>query len=150
MINYFQIHELVSSEVYYTRGEKAWQLFDFRALKTLEWLRENIGSCTVNDWKWGGDLSQSGLRTYEFYMQDGFTMKPQALEKLSDSFTQHKYGRAFDCKFRDSDAESVRQWIKDNWHKSGFDWAITLEEGVSWVHFDVRNQPENIVYSFKP
>ena len=133
VIRYFKIQELVPRDVYNTRGEKAWQLFDYRALKTLEWLRENLGSCTVNDWLWGG------LRTYEFYMQDGYTTKAEALNKIALSYSQHKYGRAFDCKFRNISAEDARQWIKDNWRKSGFDWAITLEEGVSWLHFDVRN-----------
>ena len=149
MIEYFKIQELVSRDTYNARGEKAWQLFDYRALVTLEWLRKNLGSCTVNNWLWGGDFSESGLRTYEFYMQQGFN-RAQAYEKISKSHSQHKYGRAFDCKFSNISAEDARQWIKDNWHKSGFDWAITLEEGVSWLHFDVRNQKENKVYSFHP
>lgn len=150
MIKYFSIQELVPREVYNDRGDKAWQLLDLRALQVLEWLRENLGACTVNNWKWGGNFSQSGLRTYDFYMQDGLTLHKDAYRNISKSYSQHKYGRAFDCKFNDYTAEEVRDWIKRHWAGSGFDFAITLEEGVSWVHFDVRSQPENKVYTFKP
>ncbi len=149
-LRYFRIEELVPQHIYNVRGEKSWQLLDPRALKVLDWLRVNLGSMTINDWKWGGTYSQSGLRTFEFYMQDGFTMKPAAQEKISSSLSQHKYGRAFDCKFKEYTAEQVREWIKDNWHMSGFDWAITLEEGTSWLHFDVRTRKDNDVYTFKP
>ena len=149
MLDHFSIKELVPEHIYLQRGEKAWQLIDWRALKTLEWLRKELGYITVNDWAWGGDFCQSGLRTHEFYLQFDYTIE-QGYEKISKSLSQHKFGRAFDCKFREHSAEYVRQWIKDNWHRSGFDWAITLEEDVSWVHFDVRNQLENKVYSFKP
>lgn len=150
MIKYFGIRELVPREVYNARGEKAWQLLDYRAIKTLEWLRENLGSCTVNDWPWGGTFSQSGLRTAEFYLQQSYTMATEANAKIAKSFSQHKYGRAFDCKFKNHTAEEARQWIKENWESSGFDWGITLEEGVSWLHFDTRNQPKNEVYTFWP
>lgn len=150
MIKYFKIEELVPHHVYTTRGNKAWELLDVRALKTLEWLRENLGPCVVNNAHAGGKYSQSGLRTFEFYMQDGVTTRQQAHEKISLSNSQHKYGRAFDCKFSKYNAEQARHWIKEHWCESGFDWAITLEEGVSWLHFDVRTQPTNKVYTFKP
>jgi len=141
VIKYFKIYELVPQPIYDKRGEKAWQLLDYRALKTLEWLRESLGQCTVNNWYWDGQYSQSGFRTEEAYIRDSAYLK---------SLSQHKYGRAFDCKFKDYTAEEARQWILEEWENSGFDWPITLEEDVSWLHFDVRNRPENKVYTFKP
>ena len=150
MIRGFEVYELVPEAVYKLRGERSWQLLDQRALKTLEWLRGCLGACTVNDWKWGGSYSQSGLRTFEFYLQGSNMTPTKAKKKISDSLSQHKYGRGFDCKFKKVDAESAREYIKKHWHKTGFDWAITLEEGVSWLHFDVRTQPENKVYTFNP
>jgi hypothetical protein len=148
MINFFSITELVPEHIFKQRGQRAWELFDYRALLTLEWLRANLGKCMVNDWKVGGQYSQSGLRTFEFYMQDGKTSAAVAHKKISESLSQHKFGRAFDCKFEDYTAEQARQFIKDNWESSGFDWAITLEEGVNWLHFDTRLQKENKVYTF--
>lgn len=150
MIKHFSIQELVPEHIYNSRGEKAWQLLDYRALKTLEWLRINLGSCVVNDWSWGGDFSQSGLRTHEFYMQNNKYPLRKAYQLIALSLSQHRFGRAFDCKFKEHTAEEARQWIKDNWHTSGLDWAVTLEEDVSWLHFDCRSQKDNIVYSFHP
>jgi len=150
MIKHFNIRELVPRHIYNLRGEEAWGLLDYTALKTLEWLRENLGACTVNNWNSGGRKEQSGLRTFEYYIRDKNMTKPQAMEAIGLSNSQHKYGRAFDCTFSNCNAEQVRHWIKEHWCESGFDWAITLEENVSWVHFDTRNQPENKVYLFKP
>ncbi len=149
MIEYFAIEELVSRRTFNARGQKAWELLDWRALQTLEWLRENLGRATVNNWKWGGVYEQSGLREWEFYLQlKDVNNDDQAKKRYSGSRSQHKFGRGFDVKFADHTAEEVRQWIKENWEDSGFDWAITLEEGVSWLHFDVRNKPKNQVYTF--
>lgn len=150
MIKYFKLQELVPNHIYNLRGEKAWELLDQRALLTLQWLREQLGECVVNNWHVGGQYSQSGLRTHEFHQQDGITNMKDAKIKMNDSMSQHKYGRAFDCKFKRYTADQAREWIKENWHKSGLPWAITLEEDVSWLHFDVRTQPENKVYTFKP
>ncbi len=151
MINNFILQELVPRHVYNQFGEKSWWFLDYKTLKTLEWLRYFNGSCTVNNWCWGGDFDQRGLRTYDFYMQNGdLTPIYIAKEKIAESFSQHKYGRAFDCSFKDYTAEEVREFIKQAWEEDGYDWPITLEEDVSWLHFDTRLQPENKVYTFKP
>ena len=152
MIKHFTIKELVPKHIIDGYGEEgAWKLLDEKALKTLEWLRENLGPCTINNWHLGGSFSQSGLRTWQFFMQDGKTTEEDAKAEYDKSGSQHKYGRAFDGKFKNHTAEEVRKWIKENWSKSGFDWSITLEEGVSWLHFDVRPRTKSKkVYSFKP
>lgn len=150
MIKHFSIKELVPEHIYDTWGENSWWFLDYRACKTLEWVREHLGSCVVNDWPWGGSYSQSGLRTFEFYMQNNLRPIYIAKEKIAMSNSQHKYGRGFDCKLANCTAEEARQYIKDNWEEHGLDWAITLEEGVSWLHFDCRNQKENRVYTFNP
>lgn len=150
MIDNFIIQELVPEHVFNKRGEKAWQLFDWRALKTLEWLREELGPCIVNNWHIGGAYSQSGLRTHEMYMQDTKTPAYIAHIDISESYSQHKYGRAFDCKFQRVSAEEAREYIKKYWPACGLGWPITIEEDVSWLHFDCRSQAENLVYSFQP
>ncbi len=149
MIRHFSIKELVPKHVYDQWGNKSWWFLDFRAIKTLEWLRDELGSCTVNNWAWGGSYDQSGLRTYQFYQQATNTPDYIAKEKLAESFSQHKYGRAFDCKFTNYTAEEVREFVKKNWNIYGYEWPITLEEDVRWVHFDTRNRPDNKVYTFK-
>lgn len=121
---HFNSKELVPKEVHDVRGSKSLQLLDSRALFTLDQLREKFGSCTVNT-PWNGTFNESGLRT-----KDCKYFKP---------YSQHSFGRAFDCKFSSIDAWSVREYICK--HPKEFPFITFLEEGegISWVHFDVRN-----------
>lgn len=139
-MKHFKAQELVPPSVYNVRGDKSIQLFDTNALKLIDWLRDRYGSTTINDWSWGGNFSQSGLRTVEFYGSD---------ESYHKSFSQHKYGRAFDLKFKDVSAEEIRTDLKAMWELQGLGFPITLEDDVSWVHVDTRPQ-NKLVTSFKP
>ena len=123
--NHFAIHELVPRNVFEDRGEKAWELLDDRLLITLDRLRERYGSITVNNWHWGKDREWSGLRTKEspFY----------------SPYSQHTFGRAADCLFAKTSVEQVRQDILSMSTDSTFEWIGSVELGVSWLHFDVRN-----------
>ena len=90
---YFDIKELVPEHVYEDRGEKAWELLDNRMLMTLDRLREIYGPITVNDWSWGGENQWRGLRTPE--------------SPVGTIYSQHRFGRACDCIFHETDAETV-------------------------------------------
>ncbi len=120
---HFTVQELVPQSIYEQRKEKAIELIDERVLVTLDQLRETFGPCTVNDWCFGGDYSQSGLRT------------PEAKEYSPTS--QHTFGRAMDCKFKEYEAQEVRRHIVEN--RIIFPYITFMEEGISWLHFDVRN-----------
>lgn len=139
-MKYFKAFELVPPDVYEIRREKSLQLFDPNLLKLADWLRARYGPATINNWYWGGAFSQSGLRTMEHYG----TWK--AFEK---SFSQHKYGRALDMKFKDKTAEEVRTDLKALWELEGLGFAITLENNVSWLHVDTRPQ-DRLLTSFNP
>jgi len=123
--NHFAIHELVPRNVFEDRGEKAWELLDDRLLITLDRLRERYGSMTVNNWYWGKDREWSGLRTKEspFY----------------SPYSQHTFGRAADCLFFKTSVEQVRQDILSMPTDSAFELIGSVELGVSWLHFDIRN-----------
>jgi hypothetical protein len=127
----FQIYELVPKDVYHDRGDKAWALLDDRLLKFADFLRARFGPATVNDWWWGGSNQWRGLRT-----SDSPYYRP---------YSQHSFGRALDLIFHEANCEDVRSWLKNNveeWTNLGIVWSITLEEGVGWLHIDVRNGPE--------
>jgi hypothetical protein len=49
--------------------------------------------------------------------------------------SQHSWGRASDKLYKNATAEEVREYIKENWKELGI---ACIEEGVSWVHSDVR------------
>jgi len=128
---HFAIHELVPRKVYEDRGEKAWQLLDLRLLVTLDRLRKRYGSITINNWYWGGDREWSGLRTPD--------------SPYYSAYSQHTFGRAADCLFT-IPSENIRQDILADPTHRDFELIGSLELGVSWLHFDVRNCDRIMTY----
>ena len=135
---YFKAHELVPPAIYDKFGERSFMFLDDRLLKLCDALREEFGSATINNYKWGGDRVASGLRS-----PDSPHYSPTS---------QHSFGRAVDILFKEFDSEHVRNSIKKHsnfWcDDMGVD-SITLEDGVSWLHIDIRNGKAG-VNSFKP
>lgn len=126
---HFDTKELVSKQTYQARGERSLELLDPRLLETIDQLRETLGKpITINNWKWGGNFQQRGLRDVEFY---GTALK------YSDSLSQHKYGRAVDFDVKGMEAWQVREHIVINKHL--YPHISFLELGINWVHIDVRN-----------
>ena len=134
---HFRIEELVYPgfyEAHKHRGNLIWLAFDVRVLVTADRLRERYGPITVNDWLWGGAFEESGLRAMS--------------TKTGSELSQHKYGRALDCKFRDCTADEVRADMRvggcfkpHTYVDTTFEFITCIEEfkGMSWFHFDVRN-----------
>jgi len=134
---HFKAHELVPPAIYEKFGERSFMFLDERLLKLCDALREEFGSATINNYKWGGDRVASGLRS-----PDSPYYSPTS---------QHSFGRAVDILFKDYTAEEVRASLKNkgnNWLGHGVT-SITLEDGVSWAHIDIRNAEDGI-HSFKP
>lgn len=122
---YFAIHELVPQQVFEEKNELAWELLDERLLITLDALRERFGPITVNNYFWGGDREWSGLRTPE--------------SPYYNPYSQHTFGRAADCLFKDIEPEKVRQFILARPFDPNYQFVNGVELNVSWLHFDVRN-----------
>lgn len=120
---YFAIYELVPRHVYEERGEAAWELLDPRAIAVLDRLREIFGATFVNTWKWDGDREWCGLRTEQ--------------SPYGSQYSQHRFGRAFDCIFENVTADEARSYALANRHE--FPEITSIELGTSWLHFDVRN-----------
>lgn len=128
---HFKIYELVPPSIYNKYKDtpyKMWLMFDDRVLREADKLRDKFGSCTINNWYWGGDFSQSGIRTPE--------------SRYYKETSQHSFGRALDLKFNSIRAEEVRKYIKEN--PSEFPLIKGLEDfkGMTWVHIDTRNAEE--------
>ncbi len=130
---YFKPEELVPPDIFEKRGDKSIELIDERVLFTLDRLRETFGTCTVNNWSYGGPYSQSGLRT-----SDSEDYSPTS---------QHTFGRAMDCKFKNVPAAQVREQVIEN--KILYPYITFIEDDVSWFHFDVRNCQRIILWSPK-
>ena len=129
----FIIQELVPRSVYLDRGERAWQLIDYRLIDNMNALRTQLGvSITVNDWLWDGDRDQSGLRVIgqEYY-------KP---------YSQHTFGRATDS-ICEIPAQEIRELIREGIYIK-LPHHACFEDNVSWLHMDVRNTANGSHYFF--
>ena len=135
--SHFAIHELIPPKVYSRFGNtKGWTLLDPALIELVDALRGRYGSATINNYKWGGDRSWSGLRTLD--------------SPWYSPYSQHSFGRAADMIFKNATAEEVRQDIIANPAEFlKISPSIALEEGVSWCHVDVRNGKYGI-NTFKP
>lgn len=120
---YFKIYELVPKEVYKERGEKAWSLLDDRMLITIDALRNKYGRIIINDYYFGGNSQWRGLRTPD--------------SPYYSKYSQHTFGRAADCIFKDEDVDKVRKDILGD--VDLFPYINSVELNTSWLHFDVRN-----------
>lgn len=125
---YFSIEEFIPVDVYINHLDKSWEFMDERLLVVADKLRERFGKATINDWKWGGDYYESGLRVPNMAYY-----KPHS---------QHSFGRAIDIKFSNYEPPEVIQDIVTQ-SKSDKDYYLGLVGGVelgtaTWVHVDVR------------
>ena len=85
---YFKIEELVDKTVFEKYGESAWKFIDKDLLACLLVVREGIGfPMTINNWKWGGNFSQRGLR---------HNMSSLVKNKTKLYLSAHIFGKAVD------------------------------------------------------
>ena len=131
---YFKIHELVPQHIFQKRGEKSWKYIDERLISSIDTLKEHFsnGTMTINNYHWNGDRNWSGLRT------------PDSSDYNETSM--HSMGKAIDCVFSNYTADEVRMYILQ--HASFFPYIKGIEDTVSWLHIDVRN--EDTVVLFQP
>lgn len=135
----FAIYELVPKELYEMMGPNTgvlWNLFDENLLLGLDWIADRYSpkdGVTINDWYWGGEFSQSGLRTTksEYY----------------SSTSMHSVGMAADMKFKNITAEEIREDLRQLKYAP----LITrVENKVSWLHVDTKPTEVKELVFFDP
>lgn len=141
----FSIKEVVCRHVYDKfivqhgwKEEDVWEFFDLRLRETLDFLRMKFGrEIKVNNWSAGGSNTQRGLRC---------NMCELVKKKTSAYMTPH-FGQGVDFDVKGLTSQEARDMIVG--------WAdelphpIRLEDGVNWVHLDVRVKKGHKVYLFK-
>lgn len=138
----FDLEEIVSEPVFRKYGQTAWQFFDPRLLVVMDWLREQLDKpITINNWVWGGNFDQRGLRENTCPIVFDRTMNDQIY------LSAHVLGMAFDFDVEGMAAKEVRDWLI--MHQDEIPYHIRLEDGVTWVHLDCMNISEEKVYLFK-
>lgn len=126
---YFNLRELVDPNIFAARGNDCWQLLDPNILRAADWLRGIFGPITVNNSYLGGSYSESGLRRWD--------------TTTGAKFSQHKFGRALDLKFRAPVTPlQVYNHILANQaeaRKHGITTVEDISKTPTWLHIDCRN-----------
>lgn len=133
----FIIQELVPPDIYAALGERAWELLDPRATQTLQQLRDRFGPLIVNNWHQGGPFKESGLRSLT--------------TPTGAKYSQHRYGRAFDCKVKQTEPPGVAAYVLK--HAAEFPHLTTIENTdatPTWFHFDVRAHNKEGIWVVNP
>lgn len=133
----FKLEELVPPDIHSARGERAWELLDTYALLTLQTLRDKLGPITVNNWHVGGQYRESGLRSL--------------ITKTGATLSQHRFGRAFDCKLKSHAPREAADYILA--HQAEFPYLTVLENPdatPTWLHFDTRNSNREGIWIVNP
>lgn len=132
---YFTLDELVCPHVYEKFGEIAWQFFDQRLLITLDLLREKLNKpIFVNDWQVHGKFDERGFRCLKCSIVQDHIMTN------TDYVSPHMTGQGVDFDMQGLISSEVRKWLLKN--KNLLPYPIRLENNVSWVHLDTRDNFE--------
>lgn len=105
------------------QGYDPLMFFDDRILRQADLLREKFGPITINDYSFGGRITQRGLRDWDY----------------DKSRSLHKLGRALDLIFHDVTAEQVRIEMQNYPQEDWFRYVHRVEKDVSWLHIDTAN-----------
>lgn len=136
---HFDIEELVTPELHSTVHEDVlWSMFDTDLLKAIDWLRGRYGSATINNWKWKGAFTQSGIRTKDSVHYSKGSM--------------HSVGKAFDLKFKNVTAQYIRDdLVEMEFRGEEIPKGIRrIENKVSWLHVDCKHTGRDTIHFFNP
>lgn len=126
---HFKLYELLPPDMYALyrhKGNILWSvLFDYKAIYTIDRLQVRYGTTICNDYHWGGLHKERGFRRFK--------------SEIGAELSQHKFGRAIDCKFKYISAEKVRQDILAEPLHEDFKYITCIEIDITWLHFDTRN-----------
>lgn len=136
---YFEIQELVSSNVYEQYKDDALQFLDPKALEALENVREILEVPLIcNNWEEGGSREYCGYR------------EPGCGVGVPTGF--HYKGKAFDLISSKMTAQEMREKLEEE--KDKLKYPIRVEKWdnkgeISWLHIDIGNTKGKKLYFFK-
>ena len=142
--DYFRAEEWVCPDVFKRFGERSLDFIDYRVKATALIIREKTGlPMYINNWVWGGNKTQRGLRC---------NLCQIVKDKTEDEIVYlsgHPLGKAWDFTVKGMTAQEVRDWLKTN--QILLPYPIRVESDVTWVHIDVLEygQSGNKITYFK-
>lgn len=132
---YFDIEELVCDHVMQRFGQSAWDFLDTNFLHALLVIRRDILKKPM--WCNGNGAKQRGLRC---------NLCPMVKEKKVPYISAHIQGKAGDFTVQGMTAENARRLIMQN--AGMLPYPIRMEDGCSWLHFDVRDSGKEKITLF--
>ncbi len=137
---HFILQELISPEIYNhpAIGNRAIDFINPMLIKTLEDMRGDFGSITVNNWNIDGSYEQSGLRAPD--------------SDTGAAYSAHRFGTAFDLKFKDTNPEDVYFEILNN--QASYPYITRIEDATetrTWLHIECgSNMRDGEIIVFRP
>lgn len=124
----FYLNEFVPRKIYERFTDKSVQFIDMRLVHLAQYMRDYFGvGITINDWVDGGRYNESGFRD------------PQT--GTGAVLSQHKFGRAIDCKFSGKTPQEIYEYIMANqqqFYDKGLRCLEAIEKTPTWLHCDIR------------
>lgn len=140
---YFKIQEFVSKAVYEKYGYKCWEFLNPKIITFINMLREDLDKpVTINDWLWGGQFQQRGLRANK---------DPMVIAKKDFYLSQHCLGNALDFNVKGMTTKQVQEYIVENYdrYKEYISRMESLESASTWIHVDCANTGKDRLIIFK-
>lgn len=129
---HFVVQELVPPEVYSDLKNEKYsltQIMNPKLLITADSIREYFNKpMTINNWFLGGEFTLRGFRPKNC--------------PIGAVNSRHKFGDAIDFDIEGMTAEQVRQEILKNQKNTAFKYITRMENGVNWVHIDLKPIPD--------
>lgn len=139
----FKDTELLNSDVLKRWGSGGKRLLCPLLLISLQQIRSRFGRMVILN----SGLQQRTLRTPRYFIERAKGNVAAGNQAYADSYSMHKYGKAIDATMLDTPLEKVHEYIFN--HPDEFPFIHFIETDVSWLHFDVRNQPDISFWSAK-
>lgn len=139
----FKDSELLNSEVLKRWGPGGKRLLCPLLLISLQQIRNRFGRMVILN----EGLQQRTLRTPRYFIERAKGNVSAGNQAYADSYSMHKYGKAIDATMLDTPLEKVHEYIFN--HPDEFPFIHFIETDVTWLHFDVRNQPDITFWSAK-
>lgn len=139
----FKDSELLNSEVLKRWGSGGKRLLCPLLLISAQQLRNRFGRMVILN----SGLQQRTLRTPRYFIDQAKGNVAAGNQAYANSYSMHKYGKAIDATMLDTPLEKVHDYIYS--HPDEFPFIHFIETDVTWLHFDVRNQPDISFWSAK-
>ena len=136
-MDFFKLHELVDKPTWEKLGENSIWMLNQKAVDGLIALRIALDKpITVNNYFWGGNLSNRGYRSI--------------YSTVGGKFSQHRVGNAFDINVKGMTPDQVYDYILDNYKAFGITTIEHKSFTHTWTHIDFRKTNEKTIKIVKP